>query len=236
MHEMKVFDGNGVLKRVDSKEKCLKQYWREFEDVTIRVHDEESLKAAGGILVPGLNRSRTTEKVCKFCKEKYMGKANTKYCPDRKGLEDSKQCRNMYYANIRACTGYEDRVCVRCEKVYKPKNSSQKLCHSPCKRKRETDSKKHKYKCVICYKTFHSKMPRRLAQYCHNPCNRTLMVTKRSQKAKAGKDDKLCVSCGCSMEHLHGRRVFCGDPCSSALYEKKLNDESLNKIRAEKML
>tara|TARA_R110000822_G_scaffold177892_1_gene317867 strand:- start:277 stop:465 length:189 start_codon:yes stop_codon:yes gene_type:complete len=58
------------------------------------------------------------------------------------------------------------------------------------------------------------------------------MIKKRNAKSKVGLDEKCCVSCGCSLEHLHGKRIYCGDPCSHALHEKALNLKSLQDIKA----
>ena len=231
MHEMKVYDGQGNLKETVTADKCLEQFWREFEEVTLQKHDETTLKAISGLLIPGQNRAGRTEMACRYCKKLYLGTLRSKFCPDKIGVEDKYQCRNMYYHSIRACTVYKDKLCVKCNKPYTPRNSSQKLCNNPCVSEHKK-AKLHSYTCIVCSITFQSRMPRKMAQYCHKPCNRQIMIKKRNAKSKVGLDEKCCVSCGCSLEHLHGRRIYCGDPCNHALHEKALNLKSLQDIKA----
>lgn len=233
MHEMKVYDGHGNLKETVPADKCLEQFWSEFEDVSLQVHDEVSLKASAGVIFPGQNKPTRSDMVCVFCKKTYTGVLKSKFCPDRSGAETKDHCRNKHYARLRAAVIHPPRPCVRCNKMFTPtRGGSQKLCRKPCD-KRLAVTKTYTYKCVLCFADFESHLPRKLAKYCHKPCTRTLMVKKRSRKSKEGASGKVCLGCGDNIEHLHKGRVFCGSPCDSGRYEKKLNEQSLVDIKNE---
>jgi len=52
MHQMKRFDSQGNLIEVVTAQECTKSFWREFEDISLQVHSEESLKNLAGLPIP----------------------------------------------------------------------------------------------------------------------------------------------------------------------------------------
>jgi hypothetical protein len=185
MHQMKRFDSQGNLIEVVTAQECTKSFWREFENITLQVHSEESLKNLAGLPIPPTKNRFKHENICNWCKNKFMGRRGQKYCPRRDYgfLAEKDQCH--YKANLKKKelqrAALPPKACNLCGGFFNASLYHHKFCHNPCtpelarvKNKKPPTT----YTCVLCEEKFQSRRPRRYAKYCHNPCNTRLMIKK----------------------------------------------------------
>jgi len=190
MHQMKRFDAHGNLIEIVQDDECSKRFWREFENVTVRVHTKESFKALAGMPMPPKGKRFRHKNTCIWCKNEFIGKKGQMFCPYNGLLPHRDQCRNKAHVKNRRIKSQArpPKPCQLCGTPFKSTSTHYKYCRNPCTpelfRRGKLNPPKT-YNCAICGAEFKSRMPPKQARYCRNPCD-TRLWTKNQRKEIKG--------------------------------------------------
>jgi len=201
MHEMRVYDKHGNLKKTVPEEECLRRFWSEFEQFTPQKHTLKSLANLGiaGVSLPNINRTR--ERTCINCKKKFKGPATSKYCTYTAVTEAKNNCKLLYYKK-RAATKKSKRkpiACNMCKKDFIPRAKSSRFCHSPCDSELYRQSQApatRTYECGLCKKKFEVPNSTGHVVYCGQPCTFALKLKQKRQEASPSFDIRMVTHAG----------------------------------------
>jgi hypothetical protein len=172
IEECKVFDKDGKLKEIISKEKCSEHFWENdivFGTVSARAKNAEK----------AFQHHEQQNYVCLKCNDLFKAKEPRTYChtpctdPAEKLVKFKKEHHLIY--------------CKLCEKAFMPINTRQIYCNNPCisRSKRRYDLLKKSIKCRLCKKVFTTIGKEK---YCNKPCNRYLAYKTKHIKERRIKD------------------------------------------------
>lgn len=149
MNEVRVYDGQGKLKRTIGREEMVRKMWKRA-GVTLNMKFKEETKQC-------LECGKDFPLVSKF----------QKYCKTD-GLGES-PCAKAAYLR-RSKVPQMEKKCAECGEKFMG-SKSRVFCQNPCKgiSKKSEDGPIPKIKCVICGKEFQPKSNR--GKYCGDPCN-----------------------------------------------------------------
>ena len=184
MYEVKRYDGDGKLIEVVSPEKCLANFWKNFDGAMEIPEAKISQKIGSGMfhLITRVERTGPT-KACQHCGDSFVPprhKPQTKFCW-KPGKIDSMQCRALNYRE-RNLKPQIDKNCEVCGTVFKTAHKRHRFCESPKCNRRSYDKKVRKktnglFKvCKYCGFEFWAKTGNH--QYCILPYFRNALQCK----------------------------------------------------------
>ena len=117
----------------------------------------------------------------------------------------------------------ENKNCVVCGKVFKPKNTVQQCCSTVCANKKAHETTKRYNHCVICGKPFWKPNAHRF-KYCSRECQ-NIDLTKRHPKKEKVKSTaylRSCQWCGKEFSTPYPNKKYCSEDCC---YQGNLRDK-----------